>query len=145
MNILFVLSRDAENLSLVKLYEELEKRGHNITIYTEYNNKLDLYAFHNIKKDIKIITNEADIKLNKYNCIITGRNCFDSSLGTKLIKFNGLIIADNTPFYEENCVYGDIILTAGKYGADNIPLFLKSSIILVGCIKADYTIYNDLR
>lgn len=137
-HILYILSSDAENLSLVLSYRQLLEKGYRIDCYAPHVDIVSLYPFTKNNISFKYIAKLHAEMLDKYSVIICGRNCFDAKDSELLINYKGIIIADDTCFYEGHSVFGDIICTCGESNYYNIPQYVRNKSYVIGCIKADY-------
>lgn len=137
--ILYILSSDAENLSLVLSYQQLLEKEYWIDCYAPRVDAVSLYPFQKGNTSFKYITELHAEMLDEYSIIICGRNCFDAKDSELLINFKGIIIADDTCFYEGHSVFGDFVCTCGESNYYNIPQYIRDKTYVIGCIKADYS------
>lgn len=138
-DILYILSSDAENLSLVMHYGKLLEKGYLIDCYAPRKDHLSLYPFMKIGESFSYVSDLSAECLAEYKMIICGRNCFDIPEAELLLDYKGVIVADDTCFYEGHSVYGDFVCVCGEYNYRNVPEFLKNNTFITGCIKADYS------
>lgn len=138
-DILYLLSSDAENLSLVLSYQKLVEKGYQVDCYAPRIDKLSLYPFIRANPDFNCITTLTPERLNQYRTVVCGRNCFDIPHSESLLSYPGTIIADDTCFYEGHSVYGDVVCVCGAFNYRNVPDFLKETTCTTGCLKADYS------
>ena len=130
-----VLSGDAENLSLIHIFRALILRGCEVSIYAPRKDYLSLYPFSEYINDFSIPFLSQTV-LNDYPLIISGRNAFEYVDPCILISYNGIIISDDTCFYEGNNAYGDVIYVCGSCNEEKIPKCYNVPIEKIGCIKA---------
>lgn len=138
-DILYLLSSDAENLSLVLSYQKLVEKGYQVDCYAPHIDKLSLYPFIRANPDFTCITTLTPECLRQYRAVVCGRNCFDIPQAEALLSYPGTIIADDTCFYEGHSVFGDIVCVCGAFNYRNVPDFLKEMTCTTGCLKADYS------
>lgn len=138
-DILYLLSSDAENLSLVLSYQKLVEKGYQVDCYAPRMDKLSLYPFIRANPDFTCITTLTPACLRQYRSVVCGRNCFDIPQSEALLSYPGTIIADDTCFYEGHSVFGDIVCVCGAFNHRNVPDFLKETTFTTGCLKADYS------
>lgn len=138
-DILYLLSSDAENLSLVLSYQKLVEKGYQVDCYAPRIDKLSLYPFIRANPDFHCLTTLTPECLNQYHIVVCGRNCFDIPHSELLLSYPGTIIADDTCFYEGHSVYGDVVCVCGVFNLQNVPEFLKDTTCTTGCLKADYS------
>ena len=136
--ILYLLSGDSENLSLCRTYQILLDRGYSVDCYAPRTDIVSLYPFARERGDFLYLTEINQEIIDGYDAVICGRNGFDIPNPEILIRYRGIIIADDTCFYEGHSVYGDYICTCGELNAQNIPEYLRDRVFITGCIKADY-------
>ena len=132
--ILMLLKSDCGNHAMIKIYHELLAQGlfPDICSISFFNN--DLYDFENI--DIKSIN---DVSIDDYDALIVTRNIFDYPISIeKIIHYKGLIISDNTTFYEGDDVFGDVVFTSGTNNYKTMrDRGVELPVIPVGCIKSN--------
>lgn len=133
--VLMLLKSDCGNHSMIKIYHELTTHGFILDVCSNSFAQNDLYDFDGIR-----IKSVYDISIDDYEVLIVTRNIFDYPISAdKIINYKGIIISDNTTFYEGNDVFGDVVFTSGK---NNYDIMRESGIELpvipVGCIKCKF-------
>lgn len=137
MKVLFLLTSDNANKSLVVLFRELRKRGHLLKCYIKRFDSLALSAFQDCLDDIVAIPSLDAREAARFDCIVGGRNVFDVKKCEGLVDCRIPMFADNTGFYEGADVYGDVIFVNGLHNALNIPTLINSPVYATGCLKAE--------